>query len=357
MSETRCQRLAQQMPQGFEAALITTESNRFYFLDLDTWDAGTLLIFPDESVFLIDPRYLEIAQQTVKTARVEEETNALQQVAQLLRARGVKRLYVEDEVTVGYAACLREVLAGITVDVSDTLTMTVRRMRQLKDAQEVDRMRRAQKITDDCFTYICGKVRPGAREIDLALEMETFMRSHGASGLAFATIFVSGKKTSLPHGEPGEKVIEDGDFVTMDFGAKWGGYCTDMTRTVAVGSVSDEMEHVYNTVLEAQKTCCAMIHAGMKGIEVDAIARNIIADAGYAGRFGHGLGHSVGIDIHEDPRCSPRDASVLQPGMLMTIEPGIYLPGKFGVRIEDTVLLTETGCEILGKSDKNLILL
>ena len=146
MSETRCQRLAQQMPQGFEAALITTESNRFYFLDLDTWDAGTLLVFPDESVFFIDPRYLEIAQQTVKTARVEEETNALQQVAQLLRERGVQHLYVEDEVTVGYAARLRAVLTGIEVDVSDTLTMAVRQMRQLKDAQEVDRMVNAESI-------------------------------------------------------------------------------------------------------------------------------------------------------------------------------------------------------------------
>lgn len=218
-------------------------------------------------------------------------------------------------------------------------------------------MKQAQKLTDDCFTYICGKIRPGAREIDLALEMEVFMRSRGAGALSFPTIFVSGPKTSMPHGEPGDKVIKQGDFVTMDYGAKWGGYCADMTRTVAVGGLSAEMERVYDTVLKAQLACCRSIRAGMTGREVDAIAREIIDSAGYAGRFGHGLGHSLGIEIHEDPRCSPKDGTVLRAGMTMTIEPGIYLPGQFGVRIEDAVVVTENGCEILGSSDKNLIVL
>ncbi len=276
---------------------------------------------------------------------------------ELLAARGVKRLYAEEEVSVAYAGRLRAALPGVEVDLSPALSQAIRALRVIKEPEEIERMKQAQKLTDDCFTYICGKIRPGAREIDLALEMEVFMRSRGAGALSFPTIFVSGPKTSMPHGEPGDKVIEQGDFVTMDYGAKWGGYCADMTRTVAVGGLSAEMERVYDTVLKAQLACCRSIRAGMTGREVDAIAREIIDSAGYAGRFGHGLGHSLGIEIHEDPRCSPKDGTVLRAGMTMTIEPGIYLPGQFGVRIEDAVVVTENGCEILGSSDKNLIVL
>ena len=354
---TRAQRLAAAMPQGFEAALIHTAPNRFYFLDLDTWDAGDLLIFPDKSIFLIDSRYTEIAAKTVKSAEIVEEKRSMEQIAALLAARGVKKLYVENDVSVAFAEELGRSLPGVELDLSDALTAAVLGLRVIKDEEELARMGKAQQLTDDCFTYICGKLLPGAREIDLALDMEVFMRSRGSTGLAFPTILVSGAKSSLPHGEPGDKVIADGDFVTMDFGAKWDGYCTDMTRTVAVGSVSDEMEKVYNVVHKAQLACCKAIRPGMTGREVDAIARGIIADAGYGACFGHGLGHSVGIEIHENPRCSPRDDTVLREGMTMTIEPGIYLPGRFGVRIEDTVVLTADGCRILGSSDKNLIVL
>ena len=195
------------------------------------------------------------------------------------------------------------------------------------------------------------------QEIDAALEMEVFMKSHGAGKLAFDTIFVSGAKTSLPHGVPGDKRIEAGDFVTMDFGANVDGYCTDMTRTVAVGHVSDEQKKVYDTVLKAQLACCGFAKAGYKGCEVDKVARDIIYGAGYEGCFGHGLGHAVGIEIHENPRYSPTCSDIIQSGMVMTIEPGIYLPGKFGVRIEDTTFVRPDGCEIVGKSPKELIVL
>ena len=353
----RCQKLALSMPEGFEAALVTTVANRFYFLDFDADDAGTLLIFPDESIFLIDSRYIEVAGRTAKNARVVEEHDGLAQVRELLAKRGVKRLYAEEDVSVAYAGRLRAALPDVEVDLSPVLSQAIRALRVIKEPEEIERMKQAQKLTDDCFTYICGKIRPGVREIDLALEMEVFMRSRGAGALAFPIIFVSGPKTSMPHGEPGDKVIEQGDLVTMDYGAKWGGYCADMTRTVAVGGLSAEMERVYDTVLRAQLSCCKAIKAGMTGREVDAIAREVIDGAGYAGRFGHGLGHSLGIEIHEDPRCSPRDNTVLRAGMTMTIEPGIYLPEQFGVRIEDAVVVTEDGCEILGRSDKNLIVL
>ena len=218
-------------------------------------------------------------------------------------------------------------------------------------------MRRAQAITDACFTHILPFIKPGAREIDLALEMEMFMRKNGAGKLAFNTILVAGKKTSLPHGVPGDNLVCDGDFVTMDFGANVDGYCTDMTRTVAVGHVSDEQKKVYETVQKAQATAAAFAKAGQRGCDVDKVARDLIDAAGYKGCFGHGLGHAVGIEIHENPRYSPMCTDTIKAGMMMTIEPGIYLAGKFGVRIEDTVLVGENSVQVLGSSDKNLIVL
>jgi Xaa-Pro aminopeptidase len=264
---------------------------------------------------------------------------------------------MENKATLAYAQEVRDALPGVEVDTSPVLSDTIDRLRAIKDAAEIAAMRRAQAITDACFSYILPKIRPGVREIDLALDMEMFMRSHGAGKLAFPIIFVAGSKTSLPHGEPGENRIQTGDFVTMDFGANVDGYCTDMTRTVAVGHVTDEQKRVYNTVLQAQLSGCSYAKAGQRGCEVDRVARDFIAAMGYGAYFGHGLGHAVGIEIHEEPRYSSSCEEIIRAGMMMTIEPGIYLPGKFGVRIEDTVLIGEEGCEILGSSDKNLLIL
>lgn len=355
--ENRIEQLVAALPANFEAALVKTAPNRFYFLDFDSDDAGTLLILRDGAVFFIDSRYTEIARRQVTAAEVAEETNALGQVRALLAEHGVKSLYLEDEITMEYYAQLKGALPGVQLICDVTLSGAICTARSIKDAEEVSRIRTAQAITDDCFTYICGQLRPGIRQIDAALMMETYMRKNGSQGLAFPTIFISGPDTSMPHGVPGERVIENGDFITMDFGARYKGYCADMTRTVALGSVTEQMEQVYALVLKAQLAACAGARAGMVCSEIDAIARDIIRDGGYGGQFGHGLGHSLGIEIHEDPRFSPKCGAVAKAGQMMTIEPGIYLPGKFGVRIEDTVLMTETGCEILGNSTKNLIIL
>lgn len=353
----RTDKLLAAMPRDFEAALISTDANRFYFLNFDSGDAGTVLILPEKTYFIIDSRYIEIAEATVKDAEVLLEKKALEQVRDILTAHGVKRLFMEDKATVAYANRVRAALPGVEVDDGATLSNAIEAIRAVKSADELDAIRRAQAITDACFKHMLDYIKPGVREIDAALEMELFMRSHGAGKLAFDTIFVSGAKTSLPHGVPGEKRVEAGDFVTMDFGANVGGYCTDMTRTVAVGSATDEQRAVYDTVLKAQLACCAYAKAGQEGRAVDKIARDIIYGAGYEGCFGHGLGHAVGIEIHENPRYSPACADVVQAGMVMTIEPGIYLPGRFGVRIEDTVFVREDGCEIIGRSPKELIVL
>lgn len=340
-----------------EAALISSDANRFYFLGLDTGDAGTVLIMHDKTYFIIDSRYIEIARREIKDAELILEKKRDEQIGNILRSHGVATLYVETSSTLAQIAELRRDLEGVELDCTAKLTTAINAIRSIKSEQEIANMRLAQEVTDRCFTHILPFIKPGVREIDIALEMEMFMRSKGADGIAFNTILVAGQKTSLPHGEPDGNVIVDGGFVTMDFGAKVKGYCTDMTRTVAVGSVTDEMRKVYDTVAAAQMAAIQRAKGGMRGCDVDKISRDIIYEAGYEGCFGHGLGHSLGIEIHENPRYSPMCEDMVRTGMMMTIEPGVYLAGKFGVRIEDTVIVKANEVEVLGSSDKSLIIL
>jgi Xaa-Pro aminopeptidase len=229
------------------------------------------------------------------------------------------------------------------------------KLRQIKCEEEIEKIRTAESIGDEAFTHILSFIRPGVTEREVALELEYFMKKNGAERLSFDTIAASGTNSSMPHAIPTDRVIENGDFLTMDFGCVYEGYCSDMTRTVAVGDISDNMEYVYEVVLKAQLEALRSIKPGAKCSDVDKIARDIIADAGYGNCFGHGLGHSVGLYIHEEPRLSPKCDDILQPGMLMTVEPGIYIPGRFGVRIEDLVVVTREGYINLTGSTKKLI--
>lgn len=353
----RIAKLVAGLPADFGAALVTGEVSRYYLLDFDSGDAGTLLIFPGKSYFIIDSRYIEVAGRDVKNAEVVLQDSVWQQVGALLEKHGIKRLLLENSTTLAEFATLQSKLPGIDFDTTDTLSAALERCRRVKDAEEWKNICTAQSITDAAFEYILPRLEVGRTENEVAAEMEYFMRKNGAGKLAFPTILIAGAKTSMPHGVPGDNRLKKGDFVTMDYGANYNGYCSDMTRTVAIGSVTDEMRTVYDTVLKAQLACCAAAKAGQKGCEVDKIARDIIYGAGYEGCFGHGLGHSVGIEIHESPRYSMLCEDVVEAGNVMTIEPGIYLAGRFGVRIEDTVLVTETGVEIPGKCPKELIIL
>ena len=211
-------------------------------------------------------------------------------------------------------------------------------------------------MTDETFSYILGNISAGRTEREVMLDMEFFMRRLGSEGVSFDFIVVSGKNSSMPHGVPTDKKIETGDFITMDFGAVCGGYRSDMTRTVAVGKVSDKQKEVYDTVLKAQQAAIDFIKPGVVCKEVDRVARDIISEAGYGDCFGHGLGHSVGIEIHEPPACNTVCETVMEKGIIMTVEPGIYIENDFGVRIEDMVVVTDNGCEDLTKSKKELIL-
>ncbi|MBQ8610330.1 MAG: aminopeptidase P family protein [Oscillospiraceae bacterium] len=353
----RIEKLRKHLPEGFTAALVTSEVNRYYLLDFDSGDAGTLLVLPDAAYFIIDARYIEIAEKEVKNAEVVLQKKVLEQVAELLKKHGAARLLLESTTTLAEYGRLAAALSGVELVGDETLSGALDTCRRIKDETEWKNICTAQSITDAAFEYILPRLQPGCTESELAAEMEYFMRKNGAGKLAFSTILVAGAKTSLPHGVPGENRLQKGDFVTMDFGANYNGYCSDMTRTVAIGSVTDEMKQVYDTVLRAQLAACAFARAGQKGCEVDKVARDIINAAGYEGCFGHGLGHSVGIEIHESPRYSAAEQAVVEAGTVMTIEPGIYLPGRFGVRIEDTVLVKEDGIEIPGRTSKELIVL
>ena len=353
----RIEKLRKHLPEGFTAALVTSEVNRYYLLDFDSGDAGTLLVLPDAAYFIIDARYIEIAEKEVKNAEVVLQKKVLEQVAELMKKHGAARLLLESTTTLAEYGRLAAALSGVELVGDETLSGALETCRRIKDENEWKNICTAQSITDAAFEYILPRLQPGCTESELAAEMEYFMRKNGAGKLAFSTILVAGAKTSLPHGVPGENRLQKGDFVTMDFGANYNGYCSDMTRTVAIGSVTDEMKQVYDTVLKAQLAACAFAKAGQKGCEVDKVARDIINAAGYEGCFGHGLGHSVGIEIHESPRYSAAEQAVVEAGSVMTIEPGIYLPGRFGVRIEDTVLVKEDGIEIPGRTSKELIVL
>lgn len=354
---TAAERLAALLPGMDEAALIITPHNRRYFTGFPSSD-GCLLVTREAAYFLTDFRYIEAAKRSIRDRFIDcrEYTrmeDALRTLAEKLR---LHRIYLEAG---GVALSQRERLQAALpaqLDGSDTLDRWLDSLRRIKTPGELEKIRQAQALTEDGFTHILDFIRPGRTEREVALELEFFIRKRGAEAAAFDFIVVSGANTSLPHGVPTEKPIGSGEFVTMDFGAVVEGYHSDMTRTVAAGAISEEQERVYDIVLQAQMKALAALKPGLSCVTGDAAARDIIAAAGYGDCFGHGTGHGVGVEIHEQPRLSPSArGQQLQTGNVVTVEPGIYIEGKFGVRIEDMAAITETGCENLTKSPKTLI--
>lgn len=356
MVKTRVNKICAELKEN-EAALVSSESGRLYLTGFHS-SAGVVLLTHEKAYFLIDFRYIEKATECVNSCEVILMKKQIPQLKELLFTNNIKTLYLETErLDVATAKKYRTEFAPVDVSEDNFLDKLMTDMRAVKSREELELIKCAQAMTDETFDYILEFIEPGRTEMEIALEMEFFSRKLGSEGVAFDFIVVSGSKSSMPHGVPDEKVVEVGDFITMDFGAVVSGYRSDMTRTVAVGGVTKEQREVYDTVLRSQLAALDFIKAGKMGKEVDAVARNIITDAGYGEHFGHGLGHSVGIEIHESPCCNTIDETPLKAGTVMTIEPGIYLPGKFGVRIEDMVYVTETGSENLTHSPKELIIL
>lgn len=340
-----------------QAILITDNNNRFYFTNFKS-SAGTVVISKYFSCFLIDFRYFEKAKNTIKELDVVLCESLYKQLNSLFKTNNIKEIFVEtDNVTISNFENLKNNLKEFEISSETTVSEHIKKLRSIKSEKETTYISLAQELTDKTFSYILPKIKLGMTEKEIMLDMEFFMRSLGSEGVSFDFIVVSGKNTSLPHGVPTDKKIQNGDFITMDFGAVINGYHSDMTRTVAVGSVTKKQREVYETVLKAQKETLNFIKPNVSCYDVDKTARDIISLAGYGECFGHGLGHSVGLEIHESPACNTRDKTLLQKGMIMTVEPGIYIENEFGVRIEDMVVVTENGCQNLTKSPKELIIL
>ena len=339
------------------ALLVVSGPNRFYLTGFHS-SAGSVLVTRQKAYFLIDFRYAEKAKRVVESCEVLLSNRAESDLKELLERHGIRQLYVETyTMSIRTMMAYEAVLPGVEVLTDDTMDRLLQEMRAVKTGEELSLIRAAQQMTDETFTYILDHIQPGRSEIEVMLDMEFYMRGLGSEGVSFDFIVVSGKNSSLPHGVPTDKKIEVGDFITMDFGAVVGGYRSDMTRTVAVGCVSEQQRRVYDTVLAAQKAALAAIKPGRICKDIDKVARDLIYNAGYEGCFGHGLGHSVGIEIHENPNFNMRCETPLVPGTVMTVEPGIYLENKFGVRIEDMVYVTNEGCLDITQSKKELIIL
>jgi Xaa-Pro aminopeptidase len=243
------------------------------------------------------------------------------------------------------------------VDANEVVDSLVDKLRETKKEKEIECIKKAQQIAEEAFAHSLELIKPAVSEKDIALALDFYMLSHGAEAVSFDTIVVSGKNSSMPHGVPTDKKIENGDFVTMDFGAVYNGYHSDMTRTVAVGEPTEKQKEIYSVVLKAQKAALSVLKAGVPCSEADKAARDVIEAAGYKEFFGHGTGHGVGIEIHEAPTLSPRSKADLGEGNVVTIEPGIYIPNEFGVRIEDMALITKDGFVNLTSCEKELIIL
>jgi len=344
------------LPKKYDGVLIVSEVNRRYFTGFPSSD-GILLVTRNGSVFLTDSRYIEEAQNKVKCCDVAELKKVREQLPYYCEKFGCKILGVEgDRLSVNELKLYRKMLRPVTL-LSDRTDKIINGLRAIKSEEETEKIMKAQSIAEKAFEHILGFIREGVTEKEIALELDYFMLRNGAEALSFETIAISGANTSKPHGVPTDKKIQRGDFITMDYGAIFDGYHSDMTRTVAVGEVSTKQAEIYNTVLEAQLKALSVLKSGVKCADADKAARDVISQAGYGEYFRHSTGHSVGVEIHEAPNLSPNSKQKLQLGNIVTVEPGIYISGEFGVRIEDMAKIRLSDCENLTKIPKELLVI
>jgi len=356
--KTHIEKLISSLPDNVDAALITSNINMRYLTHFNSDDAGILLVTKKIAFFIIDSRYIEAAKKYENDfLDVILQNKMLEQIKNLCIENNIKSIAIEKgNITLSTFEKLKNELDCVTF--SDfNISEVIANLRAIKDFNEINKIITAQQITDKAFSYILERIEEGRSEKELALELEFFIRSNGADDVSFNIVFVSGKNSSLPHGVPTDKKLQKGDFVTIDFGADIDGYKSDMTRTVAIGDISDKQKEIYDIVLKAQESALNFINIGENCSDIDKIARNYIKSAGYGDYFGHALGHSVGLEIHESPNFSPLSNDILKPGMVLSVEPGIYIPENYGVRIEDLVVITEKGYKNLTKSNKALIIL
>ena len=341
---------------GLDAILLTSEANCYYATGF--MGEGIALVTRRGSWYFTDSRYTEAADKAIGDAAVIREVSRERPFSALineaLAASGAEKVGFEDQrMTVAEHAVYSEKLHCTLTPASSLMT----ELRGSKDEEELSCMTAAQRIAEGALEQILKEIRPGMTEKEIAARLNYLMVSAGAEKTAFDTIVASGPNGSMPHAVPGMRKVREGDFITMDFGCVYKGYCSDMTRTVALGRPSDEMRNVYDIVLQAQLAGIAAARAGVTGAAIDGAARKVIQDAGYGSCFGHSFGHSLGIDIHEAPNAAPGNDKPMPDGAVISAEPGIYLPGRFGVRIEDVMILRPDGAQVITKAPKALLVL
>jgi Xaa-Pro aminopeptidase len=353
----RLSALVMLLPQNVDAALIISETNRRYFTGFVS-SLGYLFVTREKSVLLVDSRYEEAARKTAVDCEVVRFQKLSDSIKEVVTQYRLKNILLEGSAfTLNEAEHIGKMLedAGAASIKNAELDKYISRLRVIKTSDEIGKMLHAQRLTEEAFTETIKLIKEGVTERELALELEFRMRRAGADGVSFDLIVLAGNKTSMPHGVPGYNPVHNGDFVLFDIGATVDGYHSDMTRTVAFGKVSAMQRRIYQTVLQAQKNGLDAVRQGASCHEVDKAARSYIDEAGYQGMFGHSTGHGVGLDIHESPSVSPDNNYILHSGMVITVEPGIYVPGRCGVRIEDMVAVTRDGCINLATLPKELI--
>lgn len=353
MYKERIQRLRRAIKEkDLDAVLLQSDPNRNYLSGF-TGDESFSIITEKEAIFITDSRFTEQARQQVKDYEIIQYKGAFQDfLGSMTKKLSVKKLgFEEDIVSFSTYNTYKNTVSCELVPMGGI----VEKLRLIKDDYEIKCMRDAAKIADKAFLHMIEFIKPGMTERQIGLELEFTLKKLGAKDLSFPSIIASGERSCLPHGQATNKIVNNGEFLTMDFGCIYENYCSDMTRTVVIGEPSSEMVKVYNTVLAAQENALKAYKAGVTGAEVDKVARDFIEKAGYGDKFGHGLGHGVGRQIHEMPRISPLGTTKLEAGMVVTDEPGIYISGFGGVRIEDLLVVTDNGCEVLSKSPKDLI--
>ncbi|NLZ45704.1 MAG: aminopeptidase P family protein [Clostridiales bacterium] len=350
----RIQKLISRLPDNIDMAIITSDVSRRYFTGMKS-SAGTLVVFKEKAYLIIDFRYIEKAMKTVVDCDVLLQEKTYEQINKLMKKHNAKTFSIESEyMSVSHMNTFKEKICGEII-VDNTLSSIISELRIIKTDDEMEKISTAQKIAEKAFNEILSFIAVGKTEREIALALNFEMLKCGAEALSFETIALSGANTSLPHGVPTEKTVNNGDFVLMDFGAVYEGYHSDMTRTVAVGKPSEKMKLVYDIVLNAQMVALSQAKSGITGSQLDEYARDIICKNGFKDNFGHSLGHGVGMEIHELPNASPYSETRLEENMVVTIEPGIYLPNEFGVRIEDFIVIKNDGCKNLTTAPKNLI--
>ena len=354
MIEQRLANLRASLAAAGVDALVVSQAQNIRYMSGFTSGDGMLVISQDHAQVVTDFRYFEqVGQQAPQYELAKIERSPVKALAQVISALGLKKVAFESqEVSVQTFAQWQEAMPE--VDWAPT-TDLVESLRVIKDAVEVAKIEQAVRIADEAMQQLMADIQPGMTEREVAWNLEVHMRTHGAEGLSFTTIVASGPNGSLPHAVTSERVIKDGDSVVIDMGCVYQGYCSDMTRSFCVGAGNARYEQVWQTVLQAQLLVEQALKPGMTGVEADGIARKMIYDAGYEGKFGHGLGHGVGLAIHEGPRASYTSTDTLQEGMIVTVEPGIYIPDWGGVRTEDMVVMTKNGCRVLTQTPKPMV--